>query len=794
MTVVFLGIAWLAGIWLASFVAWPLISWLVMAGIGLAGGVLLRQQRRAQMALITLIGLGVGGAWYGTAVPTLTADHITTYNDSPNLTFTGLVSGEPDVRDRSINLRVTADSLILPTGKTLPITGDVLVRAPRFPLIEYGSVVEVNGRLETPPEFDDFSYKEYLARQGIYSLINQPQITVRETGQGSPIYRAIYAFKARAQASINRLIPDPAAALLSGILLGNDNGLSPELADDFRATGMTHIIAISGFNIAILIGILVGLSQPLLKRRGAVAFAIVGVAAYTLLVGADPSVVRAAIMGSIYLIASRWLGRPNYIYASLFLAAFVMTLLNPLALWDVGFQLSFAATLSLMLYATPLTQWMQQQLARRFNRQAVRAIMSVISESVLITLAAQVLTLPLMAAYFGQLSLISLPANALILPAQPGVMVWGGLAALVGMVIPAIGQLFGWVAWLFLAYTIWLVRLFAAVPGAAVPVTVSPGVIVAVYALIGLITLFARLEPEKRAGVTAVLRKNLSRRLAVGVAGVTAVLTLSWGMTQPDGNLHVVFLDVGQGDATLIQTPSGRQILVDGGYYPSVLNDGLGQHIPFWQREIDLMVATHPDADHISGLAGVFERYHVGQLITNGQGLGESPIYDAVLLAAEEAGTPIRRALVGERIVIEDGVQLEVLHPGAVLLPDERNENSVAMRLTYGDFSLVFTGDAEQQAEQAMLKSGLPLDALVYKAGHHGSNGSSSAAFLRAIRPSIITISVGADNNFGHPSPEMLQRAADVGAAVLRTDELGTIEVVTDGHTMWWQAEPHESD
>ena len=270
---------------------------------------------------------------------------------------------------------------------------------------------------------------------------------------------------------------------------------------------------------------------------------------------------------------------------------------------------------------------------------------------------------------------------------------------------------------------------------------------------------------------------------------MTAVLAVGWSVTQPDGHLHIVFIDVGQGDATFIQTPSGRQILVDGGYYPSVLNDALGRRLPFWDRDIDLMVATHPDADHISGLPGVFERYRVDRLITNGQGQGESPIYDAVLLAADEAGTPIQRALVGETIIIDDGVRLEILHPGAELLPNERNENSVAMRLVYDQFSFVFTGDAEEQAEEAMLARGLPLDGLVYKAGHHGSNGSSSGSFLAAVRPQIITISVGADNNFGHPAPEMLERAADVGAAVLRTDELGTIEMITDGQMMWWRAE-----
>ncbi|MFQ5401159.1 MAG: DNA internalization-related competence protein ComEC/Rec2 [Anaerolineae bacterium] len=787
MTIVYLGIAWLAGIWLASLVEWPLVSWLVVAGIGASGSALLRHRRRAGLMLLIFVGLGLGGARTVTAVSPITSAHIASYNEAGEVTLTGLVVDEPDVRDRSVNLRVAADRITLADGRTQLVEGVVLVRAFRFPVIEYGARVQVTGVLETPPEFEEFSYKAYLARQGIHSLMNLPQITLLAEGEGNSLKQAIFAIKTRAQATINRLIPDPQAALLSGILLGNDNGIAPDLADAFRTTGMTHIIAISGFNIAILIAVLVSVSEPLLGRRGAVAFAVVGVALYTLLVGADASVVRAAIMGGIYLIASRLLGRPNFAYASLFLAAFLMTLLQPLTLWDVGFQLSFAATLGLMLYADPFTRWTRERLARWFNRETVRLMMGLISESILITLAAQVLTLPLMVAYFGQLSLISLPANALILPAQPGVMVWGGLATLTGMIVPAAGQVFAWVAWLFLAYTIWLVKVFAAVPGAAVPIHASTTGVLFVYALIGAVTWLAKQEPERRAGILAVLRRNFSQRVAIGSSLVAAVLVVGWGRTQPDGRLHVVFLDVGQGDAVFIQTPNGRQLLVDGGHYPTVLNDRLGRQMPFWDRTIDILVATHPDADHVSGLVGVFDRYRVYRLVTNGQGWGESPVYDAVLEAAEAAGTPIHRALAGETLLIDDDVRLELLHPGPELA-ENRNENSVSLRLVYGDFSLLLTGDAEAQAEQTMLANGRPVRALAFKAGHHGSRSSSSMPFLKAVRPQVVVISVGAENRFGHPHPELLQRVRDIGAAVLRTDELGAIEVITDGRQMWWQA------
>ena len=794
MLVVYLGIAWFLGLWLGSVGTLDWRIWLLFALAGVVTAIILRRYQTGRYRTIrwgaACVGvLALAALRYGTAVPTIDETHIAFYNGTRNVTVTGLVVDEPDVRDRFVNLRVEVDSIQVSGGAQLPMQGVVQVQTYRFPVIEYGSRLRITGILETPPEGETFSYRTYLARQGIHSLMSLPNITTLAENEGSPLYETIFAFKSRAQATIAQLIPEPQAALLTGILLGNDNGLPPTLDDAFRLTGMTHIIAISGFNIAILVAILVRLAEPFLSRRGAVVFALVGISLYTLLVGADASVVRAALMGSIYLVTNRWLGRPNFAYASLFLAGFVMTAIRPFTLWDVGFQLSFAATLSLMLYADPLTQWVRRGLQRWLTREWVEKVMGILSEAVILTIAAQILTLPLMIGYFGQLSLISLLANALILPVQPAVMIWGGLATLTGLVLPVVGQLFAWVAWLFLGYTIWMVRLFAAVPGAAIPLTVSTTGVLAIYGVLAGLTWLSWQPVEKRQRLFTAIRQNLTQRLAVGASGVTAVLVLSWGMTQPDGQLHIVFMNVGQGDATFIQTPSGRQILVDGGLYPSVLNDQLGQQMPFWDKEIDLLVATHPDADHVSGLVGVFDRYRVNQLISNGQGFGESPIYDEVLTAAQSQNTEIRPVQAGEVIEIGDGVRLEVVHPGPVLNSESRNENSVSMRVIYGDFAFLFTGDAEQAAEAEMLAAQRPLRALVFKAGHHGSSSSSSTPFLQAVQPQIIVVSAGVDNRFGHPTPEMLARAEAIGAVVLRTDKLGSIALTTNGTTMWWQAE-----
>ena len=590
MIIVYLAISWYLGLWFASVTTFPLWAWASFASLNLIGALLLRKQQ-ISLLLLCLGIVGLGGTRYVAAVPEITASHIAYFNDLEPVTIVGLVSDEPDIRDRFVNLQVEVEEIAHPDGNTQPLSGKILVQSNRYPVIEYGSRIKISGMVETPPENESFSYKEYLARQDIHSLMFLPQVEIIAENEGNPLYHIVFAFKQRAHTIINKTVAEPQASLLTGILLGNDNGLPPDLDDAFRTTGMTHIIAISGFNIAIIITVLMSLARPFLGDRHATIFAVVGIIFYTILVGADASVVRAAIMGSVFLFTSRWLGRPGFSIATLLVAGWVMTGIRPFLLWDVGFQLSFAATLSLILFADPMAQKLQQWLKRMFDHNATDWLMGLLTEPVIITISAQILTLPLMAGHFGQLSLVSLVANALILPAQPGVMLWGGLATIVGLMSPAIGQLFGWIAWLFLSYTIQLVEVLAVVPKAAVSINMSWTTVVFIYLLIAVGTWFARQQKRRQKKMLAFIRDNLTQRLAFGGSLIGVLLVVNWGISQPDGKLHILFFDVGQGDATFIQTPGGRQILIDGGLYPSVLNDALGNQMPFWDRDIDLMIA-----------------------------------------------------------------------------------------------------------------------------------------------------------------------------------------------------------
>jgi competence protein ComEC len=246
MLVVYLGIAWFLGLWLASVVTLDWQIWLVLAGSGLVTAVFLRKRQKFSWAAASVAVVALAAVRYGTAVPTLDETHIAFYNGTRNVTITGLVVGEPDVRDRFVNLRVAVDSIQVSGGAQLPMQGVVQVQTYRFPVISYGSQLRVTGILEAPPEGETFSYRAYLARQGVHSLMSLPNVTVVAENAGNPLYQAIFAFKGRAQTVIAQLIPEPQAALLTGILLGNDNGMPPELNEAFRVTGMTHIIAISG--------------------------------------------------------------------------------------------------------------------------------------------------------------------------------------------------------------------------------------------------------------------------------------------------------------------------------------------------------------------------------------------------------------------------------------------------------------------------------------------------------------------------------------------------------------------
>ncbi|HET89182.1 MAG TPA: DNA internalization-related competence protein ComEC/Rec2 [Chloroflexi bacterium] len=784
MTLVYLVVAWLAGIALAQAVHFP---WQVLPPLGLAaclGLLLYRDQRHVRLLAGCGLMLALGAGRFLLALPHFDENSLSTYNDVGWVTLEGVVVGEPDERATYTNLRLRAERLTLPDGATLDVEGLVLVKANRYPERRYGDRVLVEGALETPPILEDFSYQDYLARQDIYSLVPRARVTLLTENQANPIMYYLLAFKRQAQSTIARILPEPQAALLTGILLGVETGIPNDLMDDFSATGTTHIIAISGFNITIISGIFAGLARKGFGQRRAVWVAIAGVALYTLFVGASAAVMRASLMGILYLL-SQHLGRATYAPASIAAAAFGMTLHNPHVLWDVGFQLSFAATVGLVLYTEPLERGLERILKRFISAQGAKQIVGWVNEALIVTLAAQITTTPIILGYFGRLSLVTLVTNLLILPVQSWLMIWGGVATLLGLILLPLGKVVGWVAWAFLTYTIEIVRLTARPSFASLPLPMDAGLVWAYYVLLGALTWWFTQSRERRESLWAVLSTRLEAKVLVVSAAVLLMLALFAWRTLPDGRLHVVFLDVGQGDAIFIQTPTGRQVLVDGGPVEATLLSQLGRQMPFWDRSLDLVVLTHPDSDHINGLVPVLERYRVDGVIFRHLPL-EAEVYVHWLRLLEMEQITVYQGEAGLEIIFGDGPVMTVLHPGVTLFGGANvdvNNNSVVTRLVYGDVSVLLTGDIEAVVEQQLVAGGAPLESTVLKAGHHGSCSSTTPEFLGAVNPEIVVISVGAENRFGHPCAGVLERLADL--PVYRTDQHGVIEVVSDGARVW---------
>ncbi len=781
MALVYLALAWLLGIALAERVAWPWPAWLAIALGGALAAVLLRRDRTSRLggAMLALAGLGA----LRLSLSPLYPGALQPYLDGPAVTLTGSVVAAPEVRATGTEVILAVDSVSAPGKAPAEVRDSVLLRMPRESRYRYGDRLRVTGRLRTPPEDGGFSYRAYLALRGIHALADRPEVELLAQGQGSLLGAGLVALADRAEAVIGALWPAPESALMAGILLGRESSLPAPLLAAFDDSGTRHIIAISGFNITLLAGALSTVLVRVVNRRTAAPIVILLLAAYTLLVGADPAVVRAALMGGLTLLALL-AGRPGHALTGLGASALAMTLVSPWQLWEPSFQLSFAATLGLILLLPGIEGWVAA-------RAPGLRIPDWLREAVLVSLAAQIATLPITLGTFGRLSLVAPLANLLILPVQPAVMELGALAALLGLLFRPAGQLLAWLAWPFIAYTIRTVEALGGLPFAAVDLGASGELLPwGLYGLMGA-WLYLRDPARRRALWQRLVPELPTKALLTGLAALNCLIWIGGVARGPDGRLHVTFLDVGQGDAVLITTPDGKRLLIDGGPDPNRTLAALGHRLPPWQRSLDLVALTHPDEDHLAGLIEVLRRYRVGIVLDTAlpretpSGLAwQALLQSRVTFHASR----VIYAVAGTHLDLGYGAQLDVLHPAAtpIAARSPGNDNGLVLRLSWGKASFLLVGDLSAEGEAYLLRQeGLPLDCTVLKVGHHGAREGTTLRFLEAVSPQVAVISVGAGNRFGHPAPEVLDRLETVGAHVWRTDRCGDVEIVTDGEQLW---------
>jgi competence protein ComEC len=827
-------LVYLAGAWLLGVVAGAAageVWWPAVAAIGAAGLAAAALERRPQTALLGLLAAGLfvaGAVRYVDQRPAEEPGGVAVYNDGAPVRLRALAVDEPDVRGRTQHVRLQAREVFDPSAplraspsaplraspsaslraggeRWQPASGGVLLRDGLFPRHHYGDLLELAGELETPPSFPDFDYRDYLARQGIISIIAYPEVRTIATGEGNRALEALHSARRHLGDALERALPEPQAALAQGIFLGQRSAIPPDLTDDLNATGTSHLVAISGQNVSLVAGLAISGLAWLIGRRQAALVALAAIVGYTVLTGASPTVVRAAIMGGLFVLATL-VGRPASAATSIALAAAIMTGLDPPVVLDVSFQLSFAAITGLV-YLTPAFQTHGAELLRRWGVEAGEGgVGSFLLESASVTAGAVAAALPLIALHFGRVSAVGLVSNLVLVPAFPLILVSSALTAAAGVVWAPLGEATGWFAWAMLSYMIEVARAFAAVPLASFEIDgFGRWHAAAAYVALAALTWWLSRRPptpvDEHIGRTITTGRRFFRPSWV-VAGCLAVAAaVAWWVVL-DGTsgdrLTVSVLDVGQGDAILVETPDGQRLLIDGGARGRALAEALGEELPFWERTLDLVALTHPQEDHLNGLIEALERYDVRQVLATPLEADTAAYREwRGLIRREEV--PYHEAQPGEWIDLGGGARLWVLGPGpAALASSEPNSGSLVLKLTWGRASFLLTGDIEVAAEEALLSAyggaadGLGLRSTVLKVPHHGSSTSSSPAFVRAVQPAVAVVSVGEENPYGHPSPIVLDRLD--GSLLFRTDRHGTVRLSTDGERLWVDVEGAEDD
>ncbi|MDQ4082446.1 MAG: DNA internalization-related competence protein ComEC/Rec2 [Actinomycetota bacterium] len=619
---------------------------------------------------------------------------------------------------------------------------------PQGAVIDVVAKVGLPERAETEGAFDEATY---LRRQGIHVVLRASRF--RQVDRRGGVGGLADRLRGAIASSLAPGVTGERRALIAGVVLGEDEGLSSELRDDFRASGLYHLLAVSGQNVAyVVLGTLLLAWVAGLPRWLGQTSALVSLGAYVLAVGWQPSVVRAGVAGALTSLA--WLAaRSADRWYFLFAGAAVLLAVNPYALLEPGFQLSFAAVAAIFLLVP--------RLERRLEGYPVPTRLAGV---VAVSLACGVATAPILWLHFGAVPVFSVVSNALAAPVVAPLLGMGlgavALEPLVPTAAAALAALNGWLA----AYLGWCARTVADLPHAQVT---SPRALAAL-ALVGLVLVGAfRLRPPRAERVL--------------VLGATAVaLVVGWWLwfggedaPGPPAGLRMTFLDVGQGDAILLETRQGA-VLVDQGPPEGEVHEQLAD---LGVARLAALVLTHPQRDHVGGAQAVLERLPVDFLL-DPRLPAESEDERAALAEARARDVPVVTARAGRTYRL-GRPRLQVLWPEGPGAPGaDPNESATVILASYGETDALLTADAESNVTLPLR----PPPVEILKVAHHGSADEGLPALLNLVRPRVAVVSVGAGNDYGHPAPSTVSALRTFPSLdVYRTDRDGSVVVESDG-------------
>ncbi len=662
MPLLWVSIAFIAGaavpLFQSSYSLSLLIAGVLLAAAGILEGRLLNRfhtYRCVNRLLRVPVGLLIAAFLLGmargeAARPVFQTDDLAYYNNRGEVTILVLASQPVENHDKSTLLTVT--SRLMKVGDSpAVVTGDAILLLPAGSRYEYGDLLEISGKPETPPEREDFSYRQYLENRGVYTYMAYPRITVVGQNAGSPVLSVIYQIRDNVAQTVKQIMQQPEASFLSGILVGRDEDIPDNLKNAFQDTGTSHLVAISGFNITIVAGLILALAGRLLPKRWSVWAAIVILAGYTVMAGASASVVRAAIMGALAMVGKS-IGRNRTAVNSLGLAAMVMVLFNPLILRDIGFQLSVAATAGILLIGAPLNDWFVARQTSDDKPAEVNVFWRTAGDSVVITLSAQLTTLPFLLYHFHRYPLIGLLVNPFVLPVQPAAMIIGGFAAIAGMIWLPLGKIIACVAWIPLAYTTKIVEFFSGLRGfGLINIQLDLWQAVVLIVLVVLSVLFR--------GVWLTRLRSISLIILAALPVMSLFFLLNLFFLRPDGRLHIQVFRQGNDLSTFIISPGGQHILVTNRPGDKDLISFVDRRLPVFQKKLDAVIIPNATASTAIFIGDGLERFDPDWLLVNRQA-GGTKVQSRLVTGLGETEMEVTGLETGQRFDLGRGAILEV--------------------------------------------------------------------------------------------------------------------------------------
>jgi competence protein ComEC len=793
-----LALALIAGILIGRYI--PFITSLIALGVFIPLSLLLCRRWITGAQLIALTVVLVLGVLLIPVRPyhNIPAHHISKLPDRHRVVLTGTIYRTSQRSEDKTVIYLRAEGISRGDG-TAPLAGKarITIRDPAVSL-RYGYRVRLHAKLYRPRNFRNpgsFDYEGYLRRKGILVTGyvrdgDQVQILSREAG--NPLLHLCDRWREGIEQFLDAHTSPPGRGFLKALLIGERGEITPEIREPFIAAGAIHILAISGLHLGIIVtliffaikGILRLSERVLLRydiRKIAALATFPPLLAYILITGFPISTIRAGIMASCFL-ASILIDRHRNTLNTLTFAAFIILLASPTSLWDPSFQLSFSSVLGIIILTPPLYRLLFPEdpltvLTRRHEGRFKRWIVL----SLIASFAAIVVTFPIVAFHFHRISTMGLVSNAIIIPIVGfGILPLGLLSLPLIPAFPSWGSLLVQAAAALAHGGIQTMELIASLPFAARylpgPTTLE---MILFYGFIASL-LWLKRQPIKK--------------LALALILVLALLDLSyWGLRGYTANrLRATFLDVGQGDCALVEFPRGRRMLIDGGGLYGDFDVGENVIAPFlWKQrilQVDYLVVSHPEPDHYKGLTFIARNFHPREFWHNGM-TSKAATYEELLKVINDKGITM--------VKVEDGftrsigeAQVEAIHPAEGWFPGgERkkgwaNNNSLVLKIVFGDHNVLFTGDIEGEAESRLLRDDKKLEAQVLKVPHHGSKTSSTYYFVKEVSPQYAVFPVGYKNIFHLPSKRVVRRYEESGCQILRTDLDGAITIASDGEKL----------